>query len=65
MSKNQQSKDPRDSKIEALEAFYGGMKRPRELSARYVQAAARYWGRMANFAEVEPFEVIKGEGPDK
>jgi CheY-like chemotaxis protein len=52
-------------KIEALEAFYGGRNRPRELSARYVQASARYWGRMADFAEVEPFEVIKGEGPEK
>jgi len=50
-------------KLEALEAFYGSGAPPRELSARFAQAAARYWGRMASFAEVEPFEVIKGEGP--
>ncbi|HSG50323.1 MAG TPA: response regulator [Longimicrobiales bacterium] len=49
-------------KLDALEAFYGGSKPPRELSARFAQASARYWGRMANFGEVEPFEVIKGEG---
>lgn len=49
-------------KLEALEAFYGRSTPPRELSARFAQAAARYWGRMANFVEVEPFEVIRGEG---
>ena len=49
-------------KLEALEAFYGGTTRPRELSARFVQAAARYWGRLADYGEVEPFEVIRGEG---
>lgn len=49
-------------KMEALEAFYGGSTPPRELSVRFAQAAARYWGRLANFGEVEPFEVIKGEG---
>lgn len=49
-------------KLEALEAFYGGSAAPRDLSARFAQASARYWGRMANFGEVEPFEVIKGEG---
>lgn len=49
-------------KLEALEAFYGGTTVPRELSGRFATASARYWGRMADFGEVEPFEVIKGEG---
>lgn len=50
-------------KLEALEAFYeGSTPPPRALSGRFAQAAARYWGRLADFQEVEPFEVIKGEG---
>ena len=48
-------------KLEALEAFYGGTERPKALSGRFVTASARYWGRLADFGEVEPFEVIKGE----
>lgn len=49
-------------KLEALEAFQGSPPPPRELSARFAQASARYWGRFADFREVEPFQVIRGEG---
>lgn len=49
-------------KLEALEAFYGGAEPPRELSGRFAQAAARYWGRLKEFSEIEPFEVVKGDG---
>ncbi|UCC27048.1 MAG: response regulator [Gemmatimonadales bacterium] len=49
-------------KLEALEAFQVGGSLPRELSARFALAAARYWGRFADFGEVEPFEVIGKEG---
>lgn len=49
-------------KLDALEALTGGAMPAPELSARFAQAAARYWGRFAEFGEVEPFEVIKGEG---
>ncbi|MDT8342115.1 MAG: response regulator [Longimicrobiales bacterium] len=50
-------------KLEALEPFYGAGRPAREYSARFAQASARYWGRLADFGEVEPFEVIRGEGP--
>ena len=46
-------------KLDALEPFSMEGRGPRELSARFAQAAARYWGRFADFAEVEPFEVLK------
>jgi LmbE family N-acetylglucosaminyl deacetylase len=36
----------------------------RELSGRFARAAARYWGRFAEFGEVEPFAEVKVDGTD-
>lgn len=45
-------------KVAALDHFARfGADRP-DLSLRFAQAQARYWGRFAGFGEVEPFEVL-------
>jgi hypothetical protein len=31
----------------------------KDLTPRFAEASARYWGRMAAFAEVEPLEVLR------
>lgn len=47
-------------KMEALACYQeAGLHRP-DLSPRMAQAYARYWGRLERFAEVEPFEVVRG-----
>lgn len=46
-------------KAETLAAYRATGRR--ELTSRFAQAAARYWGRFADFTEVEPFEVIRDE----
>ena len=52
------------SKLEALMPYAGGPLARPELRAMFVQAQARYWGRFAEFGEVEPFEVLRVEGSD-
>lgn len=44
-------------KLEIL-SMYKASGRP-DLSPRFVEATARYWGRVAEFAEVEPLEVLR------
>jgi CheY-like chemotaxis protein/LmbE family N-acetylglucosaminyl deacetylase len=47
-------------KMEALTAYMESGANRLDLTPRMAQAYARYWGRMHRFAEVEPFEVIRG-----
>lgn len=44
-------------KLEIL-SMYGASGR-RDLSPRFVEATARYWGRWADFTDVEPLEVLR------
>jgi DNA-binding response OmpR family regulator len=49
-------------KMEAL-AAYQALGAPRvDLRPRMAQAYARYWGRFKDFAEVEAFEQVRGDG---
>lgn len=49
-------------KMEAL-AAYQALGAPRvDLRPRMAQAYARYWGRFQDFAEVEAFEQVRGDG---
>jgi CheY-like chemotaxis protein/LmbE family N-acetylglucosaminyl deacetylase len=49
-------------KMEAL-AAYQALGAPRvDLRPRMAQAYARYWGRFRDFAEVEAFEQVRGDG---
>jgi CheY-like chemotaxis protein len=47
-------------KMEALTAYMDAGANRLDLAPRMAQAYARYWGRLHRFAEVEPFEVIRG-----
>lgn len=47
------------TKVEGLVAFRRLSRR--ELSPAFARAAARYWGRMADYRVVEPFEVLEKE----
>ncbi|MEJ2540196.1 MAG: response regulator [Gemmatimonadota bacterium] len=50
-----------DAKLAALDALQGPDPDP-GLTRTFARASAQYWGRMADFQLVEPFEVIRGEG---
>lgn len=50
-----------ETKLAALDALNVSDPHP-GLGRAFARASARYWGRMADFQLVEPFEVIKGEG---
>lgn len=50
-----------ETKLAALDALNASDPDP-GLGRAFARASARYWGRMADFQLVEPFEVIKGEG---
>lgn len=47
-------------KMEALTCYQESGLHRLDLAPRMAQAYARYWGRLERFAEVEPFEVIRG-----
>ena len=50
-----------EAKLAALDAL-GSSEPDPGLSRTFARASAQYWGRMADFQLVEPFEVIKGDG---
>ena len=49
-----------ETKLAALDALNASDPDP-ALGRAFTRASARYWGRMAEFQLVEPFEVIQGE----
>lgn len=51
-------------KLEALTPYQSGPLARGDLRPAFVQAHARYWGRFADFGEIEPFEVLRLEGSD-
>ncbi len=46
-------------KMEALAAYQESGAGRMDLAPRMAQAYARYWGRLQDFQEVEPFEVVR------
>lgn len=51
-----------DQKLQALAALREGKPSRPDLAPDFARAAARWWGRLAGYTLVEPFEVLRGEG---
>lgn len=49
-----------DRKHAAMAAYDAGPATRADLTRDFVEAHARYWGRLKGFTRVEPFEVLKG-----